>query len=241
MVISVVAADIQTKVDDILSAAWIVRDGQVVPKTSDITMKNGAVKLTATYLYTDLRQSTLIAKRYHPEVGARIIRAFLVAACSVIRNKNGFIRSFDGDRVMGIFIGGSQRNDSMAAALGINWACDKVIAPGLKTKLAGLGLESWYPSHGTGIDYGEAFVVRGGVRDNNDLISIGRAPNVAAKLSALQDTPAIRVSGEVYQGLLPKNKYVNGTDGTEMLKYTGLKSVGPYMLGLYTSGYFRQP
>lgn len=238
---SVLAAKVQVKVDDVLSSAWKVRDGQVVPTTEDVTMKNEAVKLTATYLYTDLRQSTLIAHRYSAENAAKIVRAYLVASCEVIRGKGGKIRSFDGDRVMGIFIGDSQRNNAVEAALGINWACDKVISPRLKTDLEAAGLKSWYASHGTGIDHGEAFIVRGGVRDNSDLVSIGRAPNIAAKLSSLSDIPTIRMTYDVYMALAASNKYVNGKDGTEMFTSKGVKSFGPYSLSTYAGGYQRQP
>jgi class 3 adenylate cyclase len=41
--------------------------------------------------------------------------------------------------------------------------------------------------HGAGIDIGEAMMVRGGVRNNNDLVSIGDPPNIAAKLSELRN------------------------------------------------------
>ena len=37
--------------------------------------------------------------------------------------------------------------------------------------------------HTAGVDMGQVLVVRAGVRGSNDLISIGAAPNVAARLS----------------------------------------------------------
>lgn len=238
---SVIAATVQTKVSDILSADWQVRHGQVVPTTDDVSMKDGAVRLEATYLYTDLRQSTLIAQRYKPEIAARIVRSFLVAACAVIRGKDGHIRSFDGDRVMGIFIGPNQRNQAVDAALGINWACDKVLAPDLKAMLERARAQSWYPSHGTGIDSGEAFIVRGGVRNNNDLVSIGRAPNIAAKLSSLSGTPTIRITSDVLERLTARNLYVNGRGGTPLFTSQGFKVMGPYTLHVHAGAYCREP
>lgn len=131
---------VTTRVRDVMTAAWSVRSGTVVPRTQDVTLRDGAVELSAaTYLYTDLRQSTLLVERYDAETAARIIRAFLRVACDVIRAEGGHIRSFDGDRVMGVFIGDNQRNDAVAAAMGINWACDRVINPALTQLLTPKG------------------------------------------------------------------------------------------------------
>ncbi|MGB6659152.1 MAG: hypothetical protein WBE90_08670, partial [Xanthobacteraceae bacterium] len=44
-------------------------------------------------------------------------------------------------------------------------------------------------AHCTGIDTSEVLVVRAGIRNNNDLIWVGSAPNVTAKLSALREAP----------------------------------------------------
>lgn len=44
-------------------------------------------------------------------------------------------------------------------------------------------------------------IVRGGVRDRNDLISIGKAPNRAAKLSEIRDAYQLTVTSEVYEAM----------------------------------------
>ena len=41
--------------------------------------------------------------------------------------------------------------------------------------------------HGVGVDTGTVLIVRAGARNANDLVSIGRAPNLAAKLSDLRE------------------------------------------------------
>jgi hypothetical protein len=58
-------------------------------------------------------------------------------------------------------------------------------------------------------------VVRAGIRNNNDLIWIGRAPNVAAKLSGLRETDyRSYISGTVYDALAPEGK--TSTNGKSM-------------------------
>jgi len=42
-------------------------------------------------------------------------------------------------------------------------------------------------SQSVGVDTSKVMVVRNGIKNNNDLVWIGRAPNIAAKLSAIRD------------------------------------------------------
>jgi adenylate cyclase len=190
--------DVKTGVDDVLAAAWSTRKGTVVPETDDIALSNGAVSIDATYLYADLADSSSLGQKLKKTVAANIVRSYLNAASRILRHYNGEIRSFDGDRVLAIFIGGSKNTNATRAALALNWAVDKVLAPKLLEHWPTLG-EFWEVKHGVGIDTGEALLVRGGVRDNNDLVSIGSAPNVAAKLSELRCSD-IHITKAVYQG-----------------------------------------
>ena len=180
--VSVISDQVQGAVRETLGTAWNIRDGQVVPDTDDVALRNGAVKVEAAYLYADLANSSKAAQVLKKEVTAKIIRCYVNAAVRLIRWKGGHIRSFDGDRVMGVFIGDSKRNDAVRAALAINWAVRKVLDEKFDAKWPDLK-KHYHLDHGIGIDCGEALIVRAGVRNNNDLVSIGEAPNVAAKLA----------------------------------------------------------
>ncbi len=194
---SVISDTVTDNVATILSTAWSIRDGQVVPTTDTVTLKNGAVKVDATYLYADLAGSSAAAQKLKKEVTAKVIRSYLNAATRIIRHFHGEIRSFDGDRVMGIFVGGSKNTNAASAALGINWAVFDVLQPHFKSTWP--DIEKYYiVDHGVGIATGEALIVRGGVRDNSDLISIGEAPNVAAKLSDIRGNRELYVTQDVF-------------------------------------------
>lgn len=193
--------EVITGVNDVVDTAWSIREGRVVPATDGVTLKNGAVKLKATYLYADLANSSGAAQTFYRTVTAKIVRAYLNAATRIIRHYGGEIRSFDGDRVMGIFVGTHPNNQAVKAAFGINWALHKVISPKLNKKWPDLH-KNWKANHGIGIANGEALIVRGGVRDDSDLVSIGSAPNVAAKLSELRGSPYTYIAKSVYNALL---------------------------------------
>ncbi len=207
--------DLKKAVDDILAAPWQKRDGQVVPTTGSVALADGAVVANATYLYADMAKSSEAAHFLSKPVAAKVFRAYLNASSRIIKKFNGEIRSFDGDRVMGIFMGKRKNTDAARAALGINWAVHKVIRPKLKTRWS--DIDDYYVlSHGIGVDAGEAWIVRGGVRGSNDLISIGAAPNVAAKLASLRRGPSLYITDAVHDVMLDEAKIAS--DGRTMWK-----------------------
>ncbi|MEI4745894.1 adenylate/guanylate cyclase domain-containing protein [Rhodococcus erythropolis] len=179
---------IESSVSDIVTANWNITNGTVVPETDDIVMKNGGRLVEATYAYADLADSSTIAQYLNKEVAATIIRAFVNSATRIFRNFDGEIRSFDGDRVMAIFIGEKKNWNAVRAAYAIEWAVTEVIRPKLKSHWdwSDTPKKLYEISHRVGIDTGESLIVRGGARDNSDLISVGGAPNIAAKLSDLK-------------------------------------------------------
>jgi adenylate cyclase len=171
------------------------------------------------------------------EVAGKIVRCFINSASSILRHFGGEIRSFDGDRVMAIFMGGSKNNEAVKAAQAINWSVSQVIKPKIESKwsdVAGL----WQMDHGIGIDTGEALIVRGGVRDNNDLISIGRAPNLAAKLSDLRDSP-LHITEDVYSVLKERQRVSD--DGKAMWVKIGKQRIAGDWVTIYSSTWWRRP
>src|ERR1044072_6999582 len=181
--------DLSTDVETILRQEWSIREGQVVPKTEDVALAGGAVKLNATILYADLADSTELAMQYDRRVAAKVFKSFLSCCSRIIRAYNGDIRSFDGDRVMGVFFGTTKNISAAKCALKINWAFLKIIKPKLEAKYESLRTGSFKLAHCVGIDTSEVLVIRSGIRNNNDLVWVGRAPNVAAKLSNIRNGP----------------------------------------------------
>ena len=223
--------DVTAGIEEVLAPAWNVIQGTVVPNSEGVVLKNGAVNLDATYLYADMANSTALAQKYTREVTAKVIRCYLNAASRIIRARGGEIRSFDGDRVMGIFIGKSKNTSAVKAALNLSWAVEEVIQPKLQAKWSDF---TWKMSHGVGIDTGEALLVRGGVRGNNDLVSVGRAPNVAAKLSEERTSKRLFITSSVYNNMHDEVKYASGIN---MWSNLGSKSFGGNALTYYGSAY----
>lgn len=170
----------------LLTTQFDIRIGTVVPTTDTVKLVDGAVQVKAVFLYADLADSTGLAENHPRETTAKVIRSYLNAATRVIRNRSGEIRSFDGDRVMGIFIGDDAPNRAARAALELKWVVDNIVQRKIASQFKSIQNSGWVMKSGSGLDIGESMLVRGGVRNNNDLISIGDAPNIAAKLSELR-------------------------------------------------------
>jgi class 3 adenylate cyclase len=175
--------DLKSETDKIVRSLWNRRDGEVVPENDDIGLGNEGVDLEATFLYADLADSTELAIM-DTQIAAEVVKAYLMGTTRIIRALGGEIRSYDGDRVMGVFFEGAKNTAAAEAALKINYFFTQILVPAFtsfyKSRMFSL-------SQGVGVDTSNVMVVRSGVRNNNDLVWIGRAPNIAAKLSAIRE------------------------------------------------------
>lgn len=176
-------AGLQSIVAGIFSANWEKRSGQVVPDPEDILLGNEAVEFDrATILYADLQGSTSMVDSEPWWRSAEIYKTFLRCAATIIRDEGGAITSYDGDRVMGIWIGKRQTTPAAIAGLKINFVVQHVINPAFKRQYPETALEV---KQVVGIDTSAIRAARTGVRGGNDIVWVGRAANYAAKLTSL--------------------------------------------------------
>lgn len=243
-----VTEDVQERVRTILGSAWNESKSEEVPNTERVSLTNGAVEIEAAFLYADLAGSTDLQKDYAKSFSAKALRMYLGGSSAIIRHFGGDIKSFDGDRVMGVFTGGRKCNDSVRAAFMINWMVREVMNPLIEERQKNSNRKAWVARHGIGIDVGTTMVARAGVRNSvgetthNDLIFVGRAPNVAAKLSSLRDDGdgPIVITNEVYS-LLAENQKKKLTSGSEVWGSPEFRDIGPYLLTLRHTNYWRHP
>jgi len=161
-----------------------IQKGRVVPRAEDVALADGARQFQATFAYADLVGSSLLAARFPTADVAKIYKAFLGASTVTFRNYQGQIRSFDGDRVLAVFLNDDAEVRAVRAALQLNSAMEEIVRPALRKAIAFLRDGSFVLRHRTGIDSGTVTAVRVGPMANNDLSWIGAPPNVAAKLAA---------------------------------------------------------
>lgn len=198
--------DLTSEVSEIFRLRWDTQEAKVIPVPTDLRLGNHGKKLDATVLYADLADSTDLVNAYpkEPEFPAEIYKAYLTCAARIIKARGGQITAYDGDRIMGVFISATKNNDAVRAAFHINGAVVNIINPKLKAQYPN---RTYTVRHAVGIDTSPLLVARIGVRNDNDLVWVGRSANYAAKLSSLRDGDyATWITGDVFDMLLPSAK-----------------------------------
>lgn len=219
--------------DSIFMSKWETREGNTVPETETLKLKNEGVYLDAVVLYADLTESTIMVSNKTACFSAEVYKAFLYCASKIIENKGGTITAFDGDRVMGVFIGSRKNTDAVIAALQINWAVKNIVIPSMINVYKNLDFTL---QHSVGVDGGKLLVAKTGVRGSNDLVWVGPAANYAAKLSELKvktDGYCTWISQGVFNVILDEAKY----DNYKNLMWTA-KNWIPYNKSIYGSNYW---
>jgi adenylate cyclase len=196
--------DLTTETDKIVRGAWERREGDVVPEPEDLGLANEAVDLDATFLYADLADSTELAIQSQT-IAAEVFKAYLRGTTRIIRSLGGEIRSFDGDRVMGVFYEGTKNTAAVEAGLKINYFFSHILRPAFNNFYTSRTLNL---TQTVGIDSSKVMAIRGGIRNNNDLVWVGRAPNVAAKLSGIREGYSTYITKDVFDVMLDSSKYV---------------------------------
>src|ERR1017187_1988021 len=75
-------------------------------------------------------------------VAAEIYKTYLHCAAKIIRSEGGSITSYDGDRIMGIFIGDDHSTSAARCCLRINYAVREIVNPALKVQYTTFGCVS---------------------------------------------------------------------------------------------------
>jgi len=198
--------NLNSDINTIINTTWNKRNGNKVPSTEDIALAGGAVELDATYLYSDLANSSKIAKQFDRRIAAKIFKSFHSATCRLIRHHDGTVISFDGDRILAIFHGDTKNTSATKCALQITYVVNELIRKKFEKKYDAVRNANFRISHGTGVDTGTVLIVRAGARGTNDLVSIGRGPNLAAKLSDLRNARTY-ITSSVYNQLHESAKF----------------------------------
>lgn len=223
--------DLRDEVDAFLTDTWTTREGQKVPETEDVQLGNDAVKLDAVVLYSDMDGSTKLVDKYKRWFATSIYKSFLYTAAKVIRKQGGVITSFDGDRIMAVFIGNAKNTSAARSALGINWARHRVINQSIEDNYPDVDYRS---SHTTGVASSDLFIARTGIRGSNDLVWVGPAANRAAQLSESGSYAPSIITRDVYGRLNDSAKISN--DGEDMWSRT-TSGEG----AVYTSTWWKTP
>lgn len=210
-------AELTTMVAGYMAGTYDTVATQTVPLAEDVPLGNKAKLLTATALFIDIRQSSDITNSFRRQTAAKMLKSYFDGAIRIIRHNGGDVRSFNGDGMLALFVGDSQRNNAAKAAMQVKWFVQFVLWPKFNGYFEGnedaRGKRLDF-SVGCGMDHGDIYAVKVGIRGTNDVAWVGRCTNTAAKLANVLHSPDnIAVTRAVYTAL---NKDRTSTDGTHM-------------------------
>ncbi|MGN7839469.1 adenylate/guanylate cyclase domain-containing protein [Stenotrophomonas sp. 22385] len=199
--------DLLSRVEKIASSAWDITPGRVVPDLTALPLANAGKSLRACILYADLSDSTGIVGRNIPSRAAEYYKAFLHCASRLIIHNGGIIEAYDGDRVMGVFLGIGKEQNAVQTAFQLVRAMETVVN---KTFSQYYGATHEQLKFTVGIDTGEVLVCKAGVRGDSDLVWVGAPANYAAKLNSfkgLDHAYPIRITDGVFRQLPDSHLY----------------------------------
>ena len=214
--------DLNSEVKKILGEQWKTTNGTVVPESEDLVLGNEAKVIEGTVLYADLSGSTRIVDGYKRHFAAEVYKTYLHCAAKLIREESGTITAYDGDRIMGVFIGNFKNTSAVKCGLKINWVVQNIINPAIKAQYPGSSFEL---RQIVGIDTSEMWVAKTGVRGANDLVWVGRAANYAAKLNELDANYPTWITGSVYNKMHETVKVTNGQAMWEAMTWTAMGNI----------------
>jgi class 3 adenylate cyclase len=191
--------DLRSEVASIFHSDWKERTSPRVPSPEQVALGNDAVSIDSAVLYADLADSTKLVDTHKGWFAAEVYKAYLRCATKVIVVNGGEITAFDGDRVMGVFVGPTRCSDAVRTGLQINYVVSQIINPQIAERYKDT---QYRIRQVVGIDASKLFVAKTGIRGSNDLVWVGRAANYAAKLSSVNEAPfSSLITDTVFLGL----------------------------------------
>ncbi len=204
--------ELEKQADYFFNETYDIKTGYVIPTIGDLPLGNSGKEVELAILFIDLRESTRIVKALQRPTSAKMYKTFLWGVSKISREHGGEVRSFNGDGVLVMFAGAGKEESATKTALRLSYFVKEILKPRIQKyisnsiKLADVDL-----NFGIGVDCGTVLVVAGGIRgtDNNDLVWVGNATNMAVKLSSkskdyLKENFHVFISEAVYKAL-PQN------------------------------------
>lgn len=216
--------DISGRLKEILAPGdYKISDSDNIPGPNDerLTFGNTGVRFWASVLYVDMRGSTKVLNKHQAHTVAKIHKAYLYTATTLIAAAGGQIRSYNGDSILAFFPKNLKEtiNSAVKTAMQIKY---------MLTEVSKGEFEQYEPlNFGIGIDHGQILCVKAGRAGNdnhNDLVWLGNAVNRATVLSDRAGSPShIFISDHCRTNLNDSTKFSERIDmwAQDSIDYNG--------------------
>ena len=216
--------DISDRIAELLQPGdYKVTESDTIPGPGDtrVTFGETAVRFQATALFIDMRGSTGILNRHRAHNVAKVHKAFLYTATTLLANRGGQIRSYNGDSILAFFQGppGASVPVAVRTAMEIKFILGVECAAEFKRYSD--------VDFGIGLDHGGILCVKAGRGRNsnhNDLLWLGNAVNRSVRLGDKAASRAhVWISERCYESLDNDTKTSKGVSmwQPQTLEYNG--------------------
>lgn len=174
--------------EGLMQASVTLTESNAMPMQNDPNYNTSGLaeiegtKGTYTFLYADIRGSADSDAAHRTHTNVKIYRIFHYAAAELIEQFQGEIRSFDGDRVLGVFSGEDAPSQAVACALEMERLMNNTLQEAIKKAEPNI-----YFQVGIGIATGEVAVIRLASNRKGESVAdyawVGDAANFGAHLS----------------------------------------------------------
>ncbi len=235
------ARSLGNKVDALLDERFDEYSIDTVPEAGDRRLTHGGTGLAGefTFLYVDMRSSSALPWAHRRQSVAKLYKAFHHCMVEAVKSGNGRVRSFDGDRVLGIFAGARRADQAVETAMRMVGCKEEILIPKIRTKYQNDSFDI-----GIGVATGPALAIKAGVgydMNNRDLVWIGDPPNLGSKLSDVARHPAsIYICRTTFELLETSNRWGTNRSGenADMWEKKTL-SLNNGQVECYSSGWYR--
>jgi len=223
-------SEILNTIESYLTESYERNETTIVPKKNDLIFGNHVkVMKHAVVFFIDMRKSRKILSDENDFWSVKIHKSFLKAVTHCIDNRNGHLRSFNGDGLLAFFIGENAASRAVRAAMDIK---------GFVLKINEILKENDKNSidFGIGIAQGKVMIAKSGKAGDDqtkqDLIWVGLAVYIAVELSEFGESPRnIWISHNVRKTIGKENylDVIYDSNTSIWMECTKkLKSVGDY-------------
>ncbi len=177
--------------------------GRVIPQVGDLLLGE-ARKFGLVVMHVDMNNFKRLSGGLSNEQKLRLLNIYLSELTHIIKDYDGSVEKYVGDGITSMFGAGKDKKQAVSDAIGCALTILTEIKYVINKYLEEIDLPIFTCS--IGMDYGNIWVARTGVKGMNQLTLVGNTASIAKQLEELSGHHQIFLGGDVYSGLPPRRQ-----------------------------------
>lgn len=150
-------------------------------------------------LFADFGGCTNLIDKFDNKFSTWLLKSYLKCVSLIITDSGGIISAFEGDALMGLFVGSSKEIKAVQCAFKIQWAVVNIIQP-MIDKL--YSEKNYKMAQVVGIDSSDLSAIKTKVWNHYDILWVGRSVNYSANLTQYNnENYSTYITSDVYSKL----------------------------------------